>query len=312
MMNKIQLRTFAPLGRLLQFSFTATLAFATVGCDKIEETQIEVGDFVFDAYVAGPEDGEFVLLLHGFPESAVEWEDQLRELGDRGYRAVAFNQRGYSPGARPEEVEAYTTVNLAGDAIAVADAMGAESFHVVGHDWGAAVAWRVAGLAPERVESLTVISVSHTDAYVAAFSDPESCQSQVGTYIFPFLSPGYEEVMLADDAAILRDAYAELDPAQVEAHLAVVGNPEALGAALKWYRAAFTLPEPSPPLGTISTPTTLVWGDEDEFTCVDSIVDTENHMSGPYQLEVMAGQGHWLPEVNPDEVTDFILERIED
>ncbi len=288
----------------------ALLTTATA-CDDIHEQQIEVGEFVFDAYVAGPEDGELVLMLHGFPQSAIEWEDQLVTLGDQGYRAVAYNQRGYSPGARPDEVEAYTTVNLAGDALGVADALGADEFHVVGHDWGAAVAWRVAGLAPDRVESLTALSVSHTDAYSAAFADPDSCQSEVGSYLFPFLAPGYEEVLLADDAALVREFLAELEPEQIEAHLQVVGNPEAMSAALKYYRAAFTLPEPGPELGPISTPTTLGWGDQDPYTCIDSIVTTEDFMTGPYALEVFEGEGHWLPEVSSQAISALILDRIE-
>ncbi len=287
------------------------LLASTTACEQIQEQQIEVGEFVFEAYVAGPEDGDLVLMLHGFPQSAAEWETQLNELGAQGYRAVAFNQRGYSPGARPEAVEEYTTVNLADDALGVADALGVDDFHLVGHDWGAAVAWRVASLAPERVQTLTALSVSHTDAYVAAFSDPASCQSQAGSYIFPFLAPGYEEVLLADDAALLRAEMAELSSDQVDAHLDVVGNPEALAAALKYYRAAFTLPEPSPPLGPIATPTTLGWGDQDPYTCDDSILATEDHMTGPYTLEIFEGATHWLPELAPETVANFTKLAIE-
>jgi pimeloyl-ACP methyl ester carboxylesterase len=117
----------------------------------LNRIQIPVGEDVFDASVAGPEDGEVVLLLHGFPQTSWSWRHQLQALGDAGYRAVAPDQRGYSPGARPEEVERYAIPALVGDVIAIADELGAHRFHLVGHDWGAAVAWQVAGRHPDRL-----------------------------------------------------------------------------------------------------------------------------------------------------------------
>ena len=106
---------------------------------EVTLTQISVGDFTFDVRVAGPEDGEVVILLHGFPQTSYEWRHQLAALGEAGYRAVAPDQRGYSPGARPPNVEDYAATLLAEDVIGLADAIDADRFHIVGHDWGAAV-----------------------------------------------------------------------------------------------------------------------------------------------------------------------------
>src|SRR5690242_1302170 len=106
--------------------------------------EIRVGELVFDAFVDGPSDGELVLLLHGFPESAAEWQRVQPRLAGAGYLAVAPNQRGYSPGARPVGVDAYDITRLVDDVLGMADALGAHEFHLIGHDWGALVAWAAA------------------------------------------------------------------------------------------------------------------------------------------------------------------------
>jgi pimeloyl-ACP methyl ester carboxylesterase len=110
-----------------------------------EGVLIETPRGTFDALAAGPEGGRPVLLLHGFPESAAQWEHQLPALADAGYRAVAIDQRGYSPGVRPAAVEAYGPDELIADVVAVANALGWPRFDLVGHDWGSAVAWMTAG-----------------------------------------------------------------------------------------------------------------------------------------------------------------------
>src|SRR4051812_48257716 len=109
----------------------------------------------------GPEDGELVLLLHGFPQSWWEWRHQLEALGKAGYRAVAPDQRGYSPGARPGGVEHYGVEELVADAVGFADALGVDRFHLVGHDWGAIVAWYVAATHPDRLKTLSIVSTPH-------------------------------------------------------------------------------------------------------------------------------------------------------
>jgi pimeloyl-ACP methyl ester carboxylesterase len=122
-----------------------------------ERIEIPVGEEVFDALASGPADGELVLLLHGFPQSSWQWRWQLAALGDAGYRAVAPDQRGYSPRARPEEIQRYRVDHLAADALAVADWLGGHQFHVVGHDFGAVVAWHLAGRYADRLRTLTAV-----------------------------------------------------------------------------------------------------------------------------------------------------------
>src|SRR5204862_4250262 len=127
------------------------------GSDGVGE--IETGQGRFTADVAGPPEGELVLLLHGFPQSRHTWRDQVPALGAAGYRAVAPDGRGYSPGVRPDpaDLAAYGIDRLVADVLDLADALGAATFHLVGHDWGGQIAWCVASRHPARVTSLTVL-----------------------------------------------------------------------------------------------------------------------------------------------------------
>src|SRR3954469_15289780 len=164
--------------------------------------QIVVGEETFEARVAGPEDGEVVLLLHGFPQTSWSWRSQLEALGAAGYRAVAPDQRGYSPGARPTEVEAYAVDHLVGDVVGIADALGVERFHLVGHDWGAAVAWVTAAYHPERLLTLTSVATPHLTPFSRSIREGE--QQAKSAYMAQLRDPGAEAFFLDDGAARLR------------------------------------------------------------------------------------------------------------
>ena len=195
-------------------------------------SQIEVGDFTFDARMAGPDDGEVVLLLHGFPQTSHEWRHQLRGLGEAGYRAVAPDQRGYSPGARPEAIKDYEIPRLVEDIVGIADAVGADRFHLVGHDWGAIVAWAVAVDAPDRVITVNPVSVPHLDAFARVLRDPASCQPGASAYFDIFVQPDSEDAFLAEDSAGLRAIYARVDSAAVDEYVRVLGS-KAANATVK-------------------------------------------------------------------------------
>ena len=106
-------------------------------------------------------DGRPVVLLHGFPDSGRLWRHQVPALRDAGFKVVVPDLRGYGGSDRPEGVEAYSLLFLAGDVLGVLDHLGVERAHVVGHDWGAALAWTVASFAPDRVDHLVALSVGH-------------------------------------------------------------------------------------------------------------------------------------------------------
>ena len=144
--------------------------------DMIETVELTVADGRLRADVAGPAAGEPVLLLHGFPQTRHTWRHQLPALAAAGFRAVAPDQRGYSPGLRPEAIDAYHVDRLVADVVELADQLGGR-VHLVGHDWGGQVAWLTASRHPDRLRSLTVLSRPHPAAFAASFAvDPDQAE----------------------------------------------------------------------------------------------------------------------------------------
>lgn len=266
--------------------------------------QFRRGDLVFDVRERGPEDGEAVVLLHGFPETAASWDEVVPGLAEAGYRTLAPDQRGYSPGARPTGRRSYVASELAGDVLALADAAGVERFHLVGHDFGAAVAWTLAASHPERLLSLTAVSVAHPRAFVQAMT--RSTQALRSWYMFGVQLPGLpERAMLAQDGRLLRTLLMRsgLDEETSRRFMRRLGEPGALRAALDWYRA---LPL-SQPAGQVAVPTLYVWGDKDDFVSPTAAYDTGRHVTGPYRFEVLEGATHWVPEHEADRLVPLVL-----
>jgi pimeloyl-ACP methyl ester carboxylesterase len=276
----------------------------------LERVEIPVGQFVFDARAAGPHEGELVLLLHGFPQTSWEWRSQLEALANAGYRAVAPDQRGYSSGARPEGVEHYRGDHLVADVLAMADWLAAHRFHLVGHDWGAAVAWQVAGRYPDRLRTLTIVSVPHPASFTKALADEKSDQRQRSSYIELFRQEGKaEEVLLEDGGGRLRQMLVGSGvPGDVDEYVDKMKEPGALTAALNWYRAMdLGLVEG---LGPIVTPTLFVWSTNDMALGREAAEDTANHVKGPYRFEVLEGVSHWIPEAAADDLNRLLLEHL--
>ena len=276
----------------------------------MERVEIPVGEFIFDARVAGPADGELVLLLHGFPQTSLEWRSQMEALAARGYRAVAPDQRGYSPRARPEGVEHYRPAHLVADVLAIADWLGGHRFHLVGHDWGGAVAWGLAGHYPDRLRTLTVVSTPHPYALREARHVQDDDQRERMSYVDFFRMPGKaEETMLEDDGMRLRTMLAGAGPDDaIDEYVRVMREPGALTAALNWYRAM----EPGliGDLGAVTTPTLYVWSDNDIALGRTAAEATAKYVSGPYRFEVLQGVSHWVPEHAPDDLNRLLLEHL--
>ena len=277
----------------------------------IAMTQIALGDLTFDVRTAGPEDGEVAILLHGFPQTSYEWRHQIRALAEAGFRVVAPDQRGYSAGARPTDTADYALPLLVQDVLGLADAVGAERFHVVGHDWGAIVAWAVAVAAADRVITANPVSVPHPDAFARVLSDPESCQVAASSYFDLFIQPDSEDGFLANDQALLRGLYAGMGEDAVAEYLRVLGSKPALGAALDWYRANIggrNLQRPA--TGAVTVPTMFTWSDGDTALCIDGAVLTEEYVEGPYRFEVLEGIDHWIPEMAAEKMSALLVEHL--
>ena len=275
----------------------------------METLTLEASGFTFDALAAGPADGRVVLLLHGFPQTSRSWTAVAGRLAEAGHRAVAPDLRGYSPGARPQRVEDYASAALAGDVVGFADALGAERVDVVGHDWGAAVAWQAAARAPDRIRSLTAVSVPHPHAFAHALrTDPD--QQERSAYIGLFRQAGKaEHVLSRDDWRALRAMYQGMVPAEdVEHYVRVLAADGALTAALNYYRAASR--EDLKGLGEIRAPTLYVWSTGDVAVGRAAAEATAQHVAAPYRFVELEGVTHWIPDEAPAELATAIIDHL--
>ena len=256
----------------------------------IKQTRMSAGDYTYEVRRAGAGDG-LVILLHGFPETSHMWLPLLEHLAANGYTALAPDLRGYSPGAMPPEAEHYSHASMAGDILAMADALGKERFHLVGHDHGAGLGWYMAGRHADRLISWTALSVPHIDAFGAAIANNAE-QRQRSGYMQFFRQVGTaEEALSANDFAALRNIWSASSPEQVEEYVRVLSQPGALTGALNWYRGGIT-PDRKP-VGKISVPTVLIWGNQDSAIGRPGVTATPPLMEGPYRL-VELDVGHWL------------------
>jgi len=276
----------------------------------METVQLEVGDLTFDALVDGPTGGRLVLLLHGFPQSGWSWRHVMAALASAGCRVVAPDQRGYSPGARPDDVSAYAMSSLVSDAVGMLQALDADRADVVGHDWGAAVAWQLAGRHPELVRTLTAVSVPHPLAFVEALRTDED-QRAKSQYMLFFQQEGVaEDALLDNDAAGLRAVFAGSgSTVDIDRYVALMSEPGVLTKALNWYRNQNL--DDIRDLGPTTVPTLYVWSDDDLALGPVAAHDTAAHVTGPYRFEVLHGVSHWVPEQAHGELSTWVLEHLE-
>ncbi|MDM4720273.1 alpha/beta fold hydrolase [Micromonospora sp. WMMA1363] len=273
--------------------------------------RLDARGFTFDVRSGGPADGPAVLLLHGFPQHGGEWDDVVPALHAVGLRAYALDQRGYSPGARPAAVEAYRLAELVADAVAGLDALGVEAAHVVGHDWGAVVGWALAAGHPERVRTLTAVSVPHPAAMAHALAtDPR--QKARSAYMLLFRQPGKaEKALLAFHATGLRWLLSGVGGAdRVARYARPMRDPGALTGALNWYRAMSRSDLAA--VGPVSVPTTYVWSDRDVAIGRTAAEACAAQVAGDYRFVELTGVSHWIPDQAPAPLTEAILARIND
>ena len=271
--------------------------------------RINTGKYTFRARVAGfgGTRGNLIL-LHGFPETSVMWIPLIDAAAMAGYQVVAFDQRGYSPGARPEETDAYVITALAGDVLDVAAVVGFETFHLVGHDWGSVVGWNLVLTDASRVKTWSSLSIPHIASFGAAIAeDPD--QQQRSSYMLLFRTPWLAEQIFAfNDFELMRGVmYNEHGDAQVEEYLAVFSEPGALTGALNWYRAA-GFDAPMPDL-SIKLPYLFIWGNQDPAVGRVAVEGQAQYLPEAYnELELDAG--HWLMETHPELVVPAVLSHL--
>ena len=268
--------------------------------------QVEARGLTFDVTDGGPDGGDPVVLLHGFPQDRREFDLMTPKLHAAGLRTYAYDQRGYSPGARPEGVPAYRLPEAVADVVAVLDALGLESAHVIGHDWGAQVGWLLAANHPDRVRTLTAVSVPHPRALGLALRARPSQRARFA-YMGVFRAGFAERLLLARDGSMLRQMMKQIgDRARLYAE--AMAEPGRLTGALNWYRALTG--DQLRSTGAVTVPTTYVWSDKDPVVGLTAALRTADWVEADYQLVAMRGIGHWIPEEAPGALADAALARI--
>ncbi len=250
--------------------------------------------------------GTPVLLLHGFPDSSRLWRKQVPALMGAGLRVVAPDLRGFGDSDMPPAVEDYAIRRSIADVVALLDALEVERPHVVGHDWGAGLAWALAALVPERVERLVVMSVGHPNAIRA----PSVAQREKAWYQLLFQFEGAAEGLIQrDDWRLFREMVGDAE--DVERYVADLSRPGALTAALNWYRAnaapAREL-ERRRPFPTVPAPTLGIWSTGDHFLLEEGMAASGEHVTGPWRYERVEGAGHWLQLDAPERVNELLLD----
>ena len=263
--------------------------------------------------MAGPADGPLVILLHGFPEFWYGWRRQIPALAAAGYHVWAPDQRGYNRSDKPAGVGAYAIDTLAKDIVGLIEASGREQVYLVGHDWGAAVAWWVAGKYPERVKKLAILNVPHPAVMQrTVWEDAE--QRKKSWYIFFFQVPWLPEKSLSDNGytnairalkgSSRRGTFSDDDLA---AYRQAWSQPGALTGMLNWYRAAARNQGTAVTLGRIRVPTLMIWGAND-MALSRRMAQPSIDLCDDGRLVFLEEASHWVQHEEPEAVNRLLLE----
>jgi pimeloyl-ACP methyl ester carboxylesterase len=267
----------------------------------------------------GPENGTAVILLHGFPEFYYGWRHQIPALVEAGFKVIVPDQRGYNLSDKPKGISAYDVDILAKDIIGLLDHFGIQKAKLVGHDWGAAVAWTVALNHPERLEKLAILNVPHPDV-MTDFVLHNRAQQKKSWYVFFFQIPLYVEWILSKNnfeylAQILtgsgrKNTFTEADVTEYKKTWSQKG---ALTGMLNWYRAAVrrglrsAFSRKKSPARRVHVPTIMLWGRRDVALSVDMTqpsIDLCDHG----ELTIYDKSTHWVQHDMSGEVNQKLVE----
>ncbi|MER2599731.1 MAG: alpha/beta hydrolase [Caldilineales bacterium] len=280
---------------------------------SIEFTHIATNGITLHVALAGPADGPPVVLLHGFPEYWGGWQRQIPALAAAGYRVIVPDQRGYNLSSKPRGVAAYRITHLMDDVIGLLDALGYRQVALVGHDWGAAVAWWVAGMHPDRLSKLAILNVPHTAVMFRALLHSWR-QLRRSWYMFFFQLPRVPESSLA--ANNWRNAVRTLKgstrrgtwtPEQIGGYRGAWSQAGAITAMLNWYRAALRGQGKLASLGRIRVPTLMIWGAQD-IALGRELAQPSIELCDTGRLVFLEEAGHFVQHEEPEQVNTLLLD----
>jgi pimeloyl-ACP methyl ester carboxylesterase len=264
---------------------------------------------------AGPPDGPLVVLLHGFPEFWYSWRNQIGPLSARGFHVVAPDLRGYNLSDKPIGADNYTLDQLAADVVHLADAFTKDAFTVVGHDWGAAIGWWLAGRYPKRMRRLVALNASHPAIWVDAMrNDP--AQKRKSSYVRFFQMPYLPEFLIRLSGSkglakpfrdcVRPDAFTEAD---IREYQKAWSQPGTLTATINYYRAILRHPPSSPAEYHIACPTLVIWGKRDAYG-LPHLAEASLRLCADGRIVYFDHATHWVQHDEPERVSELLLEAI--
>jgi len=273
--------------------------------------RIDCGEAVLSVQFMGPDDGEPVIMWHGFPEMGYSWRHQAATLAADGYRAIVPDLRGYGASDRPTGTAAYAFPQLVGDVVGLINALGHGYAHLAGHDWGGSLCWATSALMPDKVRSLMILNAPHPVASAECRQVPE--QQQKSWYMLLFQFEGVAEEWLLKDGAANLSAFVfdtaapgTFPPEERRVFTDALMRPGAMTAALEYYRA--NIPpgnwlKPPPDLPAVTVPTTIMWADADAYMTPLLLDRSIAKVEGPLEVVMLEGVSHWAQQEAPDLVT---------
>lgn len=282
---------------------------------EYEHHFLKTNGITLHVVAAGPQDGPVVILLHGFPEYWGGWRKQIPALVEAGFRVWAPDQRGYNRSDKPAEVDDYRIETLAADILGLIDLTGREQVNLVGHDWGAAVAWWVAMEQPERLSHLAILNVPHPSVMAkTVLTDPRQTlrSTYIGFFQIPWLpeaaSRAFNWAMLA--RTMKRSAAPGVFTDEILAdYKRAWSQPGAYTAMLNWYRAAVRHAPEGWPSAIITPPTTIIWGTAD-FALRKAMAEPSADLCSDAELIYLDGVSHWVQHEAPSKVNSILLKRL--
>jgi epoxide hydrolase 4 len=279
---------------------------------QLEHLHFQRDELRLHAVAAGPPEGPLVILLHGFPEFWHGWIAQIAPLAAAGFRVIVPDQRGYNLSDKPRGVKSYALHELTADIIAIADQTGRERFFLAGHDWGAAVAWSIALLSPERVARLVIVNVPHPSV-MRKHLRTNFGQIRRSWYIFLFQLAWLPEVLFrlcnfqVGTSALLRSSRpGTFSPEALMNYRRAWAQPRALTGMIKWYRAALRFRAPFPDR-TVRVPTRILWGEQDVFLGSEMAEESLRYCTCG-ELIRFPQATHWLQHEEPEAVSRLLIE----
>ena len=280
---------------------------------RLHHDFVTPAEFTLHTVQAGPQDGALAILLHGFPEYWYGWRNQIPALAQAGYRVMAPDQRGYNLSEKPRNIQAYNLDRLAEDVLGLIDAAGRDRAFVVGHDWGAAVAWWIAIRYPQVVQKLVILNAPHP-VVLRRYVKHNTKQKVRSWYIAFFQIPWLPEYLMRQirwqaarnmmSLSSRPDTFTEHD---IERYVRAWSRPRAMSSMIDWYRAAARTRTARLNDLHVRVPTRIIWGAND-IALSRELAPLSLEMCDKGDLFFLEEATHWVQHDEPERVNELILD----